>query len=71
MNARKISRNGIVVIGTVFVDAFLKLAHSELADCEPILKALDELGRKHNVNFVLSLSADPDEVPLFMKGYLI
>ena len=58
-------------VGTVFVDAFLKLAHSELADCEPILKALDELGRKHNVNFVLSLSADPDEVPLFMKGYLI
>lgn len=58
-------------VGTVFVDAFLKLAHTKLEDCEPIVKALEEVGRKQNVDFVLSLSADPEEVPEYMKGYLI
>ena len=58
-------------VGTVFVDAFLKLAHTELADCGAAVKALDELGREHNVSFVLSLSADPEEVPSSLKDYLI
>ena len=58
-------------VGTVFVDAFLKLAHVSLEEAEPILNILDELGNKHQVDFVLSLSADPEEVPSFMKRYLI
>ena len=58
-------------VGTIFIDAFLKLCHSELADTEPIVKILTELGAKHNVDFVLSLSADPEEIPVFYKQYLI
>ena len=58
-------------IGTVFVDAFLKLCHTELAETEGVVKTLDELGAKHNVDFVLSLSADPEELPEFMRQYLI
>ena len=30
-----------------------------------------ELGSKHDVDFVLSLSADPADVPEFLKAYLI
>ena len=58
-------------VGTVFVDAFLKLAHKELAETEPIVNALVELSAKHNVDFVLSLSADPAELPDFLKQYAI
>ena len=58
-------------VGTVFVDAFLKLAHTEMAECGTAVKALEELGREHNVRFVLSLSADPEEIPTFLKDYLI
>ena len=58
-------------VGTIFIDAFLKLCHIELADTEPIVKVLAELGAKHDVDFVLSLSADPDEIPVFYKQYLI
>ena len=58
-------------VGTIFIDAFLKLCRTELAESEPIVKVLAELSAKHNVDFVLSLSADPEELPVFLKQYLI
>ena len=35
------------------------------------MKTLAELGTRHDVDFVLSLSADPEELPEFLKKYLI
>ena len=58
-------------VGTVFIDAFLKLCHTELADTESVVNVLKELGSKQDVDFVLSLSADPEELPVFLKQYLI
>ena len=58
-------------IGTVFIDAFLNLCHTELQDMAGIVDTLSELGEKHDVDFVLSLSADPDELPECLKKYLI
>ena len=58
-------------IGTVFVDAFLNLCHTSLAECGPVVKTLSELGTKHNVDFVLSLSADPEEIPDFLREFII
>ena len=58
-------------IGTVFVDAFLKLCRTELEETAGIIATLKELGEKHSVDFVLSLSADPEELPDFLRQYLI
>ena len=58
-------------IGTVFIDAFLNLCHRELGDTESVVNTLADLGAKHDVDFVLSLSADPDELPDYLKQYLI
>ena len=58
-------------VGTVFVDAFLKLSHTEPDGTEEIVRLLNELGSKHDVNFVLSLSADPEELPDCLKQYQI
>ena len=58
-------------VGTIFIDAFLKMCHADLADTEPVVKVLSDLGTKQNVDFVLSLSADPEELPPFLKQYLI
>ena len=58
-------------IGTIFVDAFKKIAKADLADCGTIIKAMEELGSKHDVNFVLSVSEDPAALPDFMKPYVI
>ncbi len=58
-------------LGTVFIDAFLKLCHLAPAECEAVLNIMEALSTKHNVAFVLSVSADPEELPEFMKKYLI
>lgn len=58
-------------VGTVFVDAFLKLCHTDLANCERVVSVLAGLGAKQNVDFVLSVSAAPEELPAFLKQYLI
>ncbi len=58
-------------LGTVFIDAFLKLCHLSPAECEDVLNVMETLSTKHNVAFVLSVSADPEELPEFMKKYLI
>ena len=58
-------------LGTIFVDAFLKLSRTTLEECGPVIDALKALGDEHQVNFVLSLSADPEEMPDFMREYII
>ena len=58
-------------VGTVFIDAFLKLCRTDLASTGPVVDVLTGLGAKHNVDFVLSVSADPAELPDFLRQYLI
>ena len=58
-------------VGTIFIDAFLKLCRKDLAETEPVVNLLATLGAKQNVDFVLSVSADPEELPEFLKQYLI
>ena len=58
-------------VGTIFIDAFLKLCHTDLAQTGPVVSLLAGLGAKHNVDFVLSVSADVEELPDFLKQYLI
>ena len=58
-------------IGTIFIDAFTRLCKTELSEAGWLFDAMNELSEKHGVNFVLSVSADPDELPDFMKKYVI
>jgi len=58
-------------VGTVFIDAFLKLCHADLSASEPVVSLLAALGTRHQVDFVLSVSASPEELPDFLKQYLI
>ena len=58
-------------ISTIFVDAFLKLVKIDIAEAEWFFSSLDEYGKKHDVTFVLSVSADPETLPDFYKGYVI
>ena len=50
---------------------FLKLCRTELSGTEPVVALLADLSVKNNVDFVLSVSADPEELPDFLKRYLI
>ena len=58
-------------IGYIFIDAFLKLIKTDLADAEWFFTSMNELCKKHNIEFVLSISADPADLPNYLKGYII
>ena len=58
-------------IGTIFIDAFLKLVKKDVADTADILSSLEQLGKEHEVTFVLSVSSDPEQLPDFAKGFVI
>lgn len=58
-------------VGVIFIDAFIKLTHTELADSKAIVDTLAELSEKNRVKFVLSVSEDPALLPEFMKDYVI
>ena len=58
-------------ISTIFIDAFLKLIKIDLADAGWFFTSLEQYGQKHDVTFVLSVSADPESLPDFAKAYVI
>ena len=58
-------------VGLIFIDAFKKLVKIELEDTKWFFERLNALCIKHNVDFVLSVSEDPDLLPEFAKGYVI
>lgn len=47
----------------MFLDSFLKLACLEGQDISDTIAALEKIGEKYHVTFVLSVSMDADELP--------
>lgn len=58
-------------VGQIYIDAFLKLVNCDLAEMESFFARLDVLSHRHNMDFVLSVSADIDTLPEFVKQYLL
>ena len=58
-------------ISVIFIDAFLKLIGINIADADWFFASLEQYGQKHDVTFVLSVSADPETLPDFAKAYVI
>jgi len=57
-------------LGLVFVDAFKKLFKAELSTSEWLFERLETISKNHNVDFVLSISADVEELPAFIQKYV-
>ncbi len=58
-------------VGLILIDAFKKLIHLELDESEPLFQRLKDISEKNNVDFVLSISEAPDELPAFIQQYVI
>lgn len=58
-------------VGLICIDAFKKLIKSDLESTEWFFKRLEAIGEKHSVDFAISVSADEDELPDFIKKYVI
>ncbi len=58
-------------VTAIFIDAFMKLVKTDIAELGEFFASLDALAEKRNLRFVISVSGDPDEMPEFMKKYVI
>ena len=58
-------------VGLICIDAFKKLIKCELEATEWFFQRLEGLCEKHSVDFVISISADTEELPEFIKKYVI
>ena len=54
-----------------FIDGFLRLVKSEMADLEPFFVKLEDITHRHGVDVVISASAKDDTVPEFLKKYIV
>lgn len=58
-------------VGLILIDAFKKLVMQDLAQTEPLFQRLEKISEKHNVDFVLSISEAPGELPAFIQKFVI
>ena len=58
-------------VGLILIDAFKKLIKLDLKDTESFFKRLETISEKHNVDFVISISEAPDDLPAFIRKYVI
>lgn len=58
-------------ISVIFVDAFVKMVNADMKTMEAFFARLEELSKARNVNFVISISGDPAELPEFITRYAI
>lgn len=53
----------------IFIDSILKYANIEIADMAGFLATLDKISKAHEVDFYVSLSADPAELGDAIQGF--
>ncbi len=58
-------------VGLILIDAFKKLIKCDLSTTEWLFQRLETLSEKHSVDFVLSISEDPQQLPDFIKKYVV
>ncbi len=58
-------------VGLILIDAFMKLIKCELSTTDWLFERLESLSEKHGVDFVLAISEAPDQLPDFIKKYVI
>jgi hypothetical protein len=57
-------------VGIIFIDAFLKLVRVELDNSQWFFQRLEDLSRRHEVDFVLSVSEDEENLPEFVRKHI-
>ena len=55
----------------LFIDGFLRIVKTDMAELEAFFAKLEDIAHRHGVDVVIAASAKDDEVPEFLKKYLI
>lgn len=53
----------------IFVDGIFKIVDTTLEGFEKFLKEIEELGKKFNISFEISVSIDVNDAPEYIKAY--
>ena len=54
----------------LFIDGFLRIVKTDMAELEPFFTKLEDIAHRHGVDVVISASAKDDEVPEFLKKFI-
>ena len=57
-------------ITNIFIDGTLKIVHHSMDGFEEFLTRIEEIGKKFNISFVMSVSIDTDTAPDYIKKYV-
>lgn len=55
----------------VFLDSFLKVAHIEPEEIEPVIRKLNSIAEQFHIEFVVSISMSSDALPASLKGNIL
>ena len=58
-------------VSHIFIDAFLKLVKVDIKQTEWFFTRLEDLSEKHNISFVLSISGDDEDMPVYLQKFYI
>lgn len=57
-------------ITNIYVDGTLKIVNNSIDGFERFLNDVDEIGKKFNIDIMLSVSMDVDDAPEYVKKYV-
>lgn len=57
-------------ITNIYVDGTLKIVNNSIDGFEQFLNDVDEIGKKFNIDIMLSVSMDVDDAPEYVKKYV-
>ncbi|MDL2257897.1 hypothetical protein LJC42_01895 [Eubacteriales bacterium OttesenSCG-928-K08] len=55
----------------LFIDGFLKIVHHDLNTLEGLFTQLDKFAEDRKITITISISGKPEDVPAFLKGYVL
>lgn len=58
-------------VSDIFIDSILKMAGVNFSELGDFLAGLDELTKKNEINFVITVSAEESDVPESVKKYVV
>lgn len=58
-------------VGLICIDAFKKLLKNDLSSCEWFFERIAAIGEARKIDFTITISADVEELPDFIKKYVI
>ena len=66
----KLLEKGEISGKNIFIDGTLKIVHHSMDGFEEFLTRIEEIGKKFNISFVMSVSIDADTAPDYIKKYV-